>query len=69
MVLTVKSPGVKSTLQTKRQAHIDKLNEYESSFRKLGMKVMPLEILGFMPQDNINEDMRYLVNINGDRII
>ena len=33
------------------------------------MKVMPLEILGFMPQDNINEDMRYLVNINGDRII
>jgi hypothetical protein len=52
-----------------KQAHIDKLNEYESSFRKLGMKVMPLEILGFMPQDNINEDMRYLVNINGDRII
>ena len=69
VVLTVKSPGVKSTLQTKRQAHIDKLDEYESSFRKLGMKVMPLEILGFMPQDNINEDMRYLVNINGDRII
>ena len=68
MVLTVKSPGVKSTLQKKRQAHIDKLYEYESSFRKLGMKDMPLEILGFMPQDNINEDMRYLVDVNGNKL-
>ena len=68
VVLSVKSPGIKSTLQTKRKAHIDKLEEYKSSFRKLGMKVMPLEILGFMPQDNINEDQRYLVNVNGTPI-
>ena len=68
VVLSVKSPGVRSTLQTKRKAHIDKLEEYKSSFRKLGMKVMPLEILGFMPQDNINEDKRYLVNVNGTPI-
>ena len=32
------------------------------------MTVMPLKILGFMPQDNVNEDMRYLVNANGTPI-
>ncbi len=68
VVMTVKSPGVKSTLQTKRKAHIEKLNEYKQAFKQLGMTVMPLEILGFMPQDNQNEDSRYLVNVNGTRI-
>jgi len=68
VVLTVKSPGVRSTLKTKRQAHIDRLDNYKRSFRKLGMKIMPLEILGFMPQDNINEDMRYLVDVNGNKL-
>lgn len=68
VVMTVKSPGVKSTLQTKRLAHIDKLKEYKHAFKQLGMTIMPLEILGFMPQDNQNEDPRYLVNVNGTPI-
>ena len=68
VVMSVKSPGKKSTLLKKRKAHIDKLEEYKQSFKKLGMTIMPLEILGFMPQDNDNEDMRYLVQPNGTAI-
>ena len=60
--------SVRIEVKTKRQAHIDRLDNYKRSFRKLGMKIMPLEILGFMPQDNINEDMRYLVDVNGNKL-
>jgi hypothetical protein len=68
VVMSVKSPGVKSTLLKKRKAHIDRLENYKQAFKRLGMTVMPLKILGFMPQDNVNEDMRYLVNANGTPI-
>lgn len=68
VVLSVKAPGKGSTLAKKRQAHLDKLETFRSSFRKLGMNKFPLEVLGFMPQDTINEDMRYLVDVNGKRI-
>ena len=69
VVLSVKAPGKGTTLAKKRQAHLDKLENFRSSFRKLGMNTFPLEVLGFMPQDTINEDMRFLVDINGNKII
>ena len=65
----MKAPGKGTTLAKKRQAHLDKLENFRSSFRKLGMNTFPLEVLGFMPQDTINEDMRFLVDINGNKII
>mgnify|MGYP006200829875 FL=1 len=68
VVLSVKAPGKGSTLTKKRQAHLDKLENYRSSFRKLGMNTFPLEVLGFMPQDTINENMRFLVDTNGNKI-
>ena len=68
VVLSVKAPGKNSTLTKKRQAHLDKLENFRSSFRKLGMNTFPLEVLGFMPQDTINEDMRFLVDTNGNKI-
>jgi len=65
VVLSTKLPGKKSTLKSKRLNHINKLETYFESYKKAGLKINPLVILGFMPQDKKYEDMRYLVNIDG----
>ena len=67
-VAHVKLPSEKTSLKDKRIAHVKKLEQYKSSFAKLGMKENPIEILGFMPQDSENEDKRYLVDVNGNSI-
>ena len=52
------------------------MDEYISAYKSIGMKEIPLQILGFMYQDNgldINkervEDKRYLVDVNGTTTI
>lgn len=67
-VAHVKLPSEKTSLKDKRIAHVNKLEQYNSAFAKLGMKESPIEILGFMPQDSENEDKRYLVDVNGKSI-
>lgn len=68
VVLHVKPPSINSSLKDKRQALLDQLTSYEDSFHAMGMKFFPLDVLGFMPQDTENEDMRKLVDVDGRAI-
>ena len=68
VVFHVNAPSINSSLKDKRQALLDQLTSYEDSFHAMGMKFFPLDVLGFMPQDTENEDMRFLVDVNGDAI-
>ena len=68
VVFHVNAPSINSSLQDKRQALLDQLTIFEDSFHEMGMNNFPLDVLGFMPQDTENEDMRFLVDVNGDAI-
>lgn len=69
LTLSVKAPTKNSSLSTKRQNLINNLNELHESFTQyFGVKENPLIILGFMPQDTVLEDMRFLVDKDGNPI-
>lgn len=76
VVLHVNAPNSTGSLATLRMNETKKLGEYISAYKSIGMKEIPLQILGFMYQDNgldINkervEDKRYLVDVNGTTTI
>ena len=68
VVFHVNAPSINSSLNDKRQALLDQLTILEDSFHEMGMSYFPLDVLGFMPQDTDNEDMRFLVDVNGKAI-
>ena len=70
VVLSCKSPTRNSDLQKKRQNLVTALQDFHKIFCDFfGVKDCPLIILGFAPQDTVNEDMRYLVNQYGKRLV
>ena len=68
VVFHVNAPSINSSLKDKRQALLDQLTSYEDSFHAMGMQFFPLDVLGFMAQDTENEDMRKLVDVDGNPI-
>jgi hypothetical protein len=68
VVLHVKDPGNKTVKQL-RQNKIEQFKNMLDMFKSLGVKNTNfIKILGFLPQDTKNEDMRFLVNVNGESI-
>ena len=65
LVLHVNAPHGSGSLHDLRKAQVDTLKKYVNAYAKSGMKNNPLEILGFMPQDFEDEDMRFLVDVHG----
>lgn len=65
VVFSVKSPTKNSDLAVKRQNLLNSLKNFHEVFKKAGVKECSIEVLGFMPQDNIKEDMRCLVDVEG----
>lgn len=76
VVLHVNAPNGSGDLSKLRMNEAKKLADYIAAYRTLGIEDCPLEILGFMWQDNgldlsktRIEDKRYLVDINGTTTI
>ena len=68
VVLHVKDPGNKTVKQL-RENKIEQFNNMLDMFKSLGVKNTNfIKILGFLPQDTKNEDMRFLVDVNGNKI-
>ena len=68
VVLHVKDPGNKTVKQL-RENKIEQFKNMLDMFKALGVKNTNfIKILGFLPQDTKNEDMRFLVNANGKPI-
>jgi len=76
VVLHVNAPNGQGSLTKLRMNETKKLADYVAAYKKLGLKESPLEILGFLYQDNAIgfdkeriEDKRYLVDVNGTTTI
>jgi hypothetical protein len=54
-------PTSKATLQVKRKQFIDELQGILTSLQSCGLTVFPLHLLGFLPQDRENENLKVLV--------
>ena len=68
VVLHVKDPGNKTVKQL-RENKIEQFRNMLDMFKSLGVKYTGfIKILGFLPQDTKNEDMRFLVDVNGKSI-
>ena len=68
VILHVNQPNATGDLKTLRKNELSTLDRYKKSYMKLGLDIVPLQVLGFMPQDYHKEDMKYLVDVNGNSI-
>ena len=57
----VGAPTSKSPLDLKRLKFIQQLNQHKTALEHCGLKVFPLNVLGFLPQDRVTENLKELV--------
>jgi hypothetical protein len=55
-------PTSKATLEVKRKQFVNELNDILKSLQSCGLTVFPLKLLGFLPQDRENENLKVLVD-------
>jgi len=69
VVLHVKLPGKNKTVKQMREDKVKQFKAFLDMLKALGVKNLNfIKILGFLPQDTKNEDMRFLVDVNGKSI-
>lgn len=55
------APTKKATLNSKRKQFIREFDNIRTAMESCGLKVWPIEVLGFLPQDKENENLKQLV--------
>ena len=58
----VGAPTKKQTFKSKRQAYFDRFEELRLVFEAQGVKVWPIVLMGFLPQDKATDDMKVLIS-------
>lgn len=59
----VKAPTAKLPLELKRKKFMQQLNQHKAALEHCGLKVFPLRVLGFLPQDRATENVKELVKV------
>ena len=60
----VKAPTAKLPLDLKRQKFLEQLEQHRVALEHCGLKVFPLNVLGFLPQDRVTENPKELVKMS-----
>ena len=54
-------PTKKATLDSKRKQFIKEFNDIRTALESCGLNVWPIEVMGFLPQDKENDNLKKLV--------
>ena len=57
------APTKKQTFSIKRKKILEVFDNLQSSLEKLGLKIWPIVVLGALPQDRKNDNMKVLVKM------
>lgn len=58
------APTKKATLNSKRKQFIQEFENIRTAMSSCGLNVWPIEVLGFLPQDKENENLKQLVKVS-----
>lgn len=61
----VGAPTAKATLETKRRKFMTQLEQHKHELKMCGLKVFPLNVIGFLPQERGIENLKELVTGTG----
>jgi hypothetical protein len=57
------APTKKATLNAKRKQFIQEFNNIRTALQFCGLNIWPIEVMGFLPQDKENENLKKLVKV------
>jgi hypothetical protein len=57
----VGAPTAKATLETKRKKFMKQLEQHRRDLQQCGLKIFPLNMIGFLPQERGKESLKELV--------
>jgi hypothetical protein len=57
------APTKRATLETKRKQFIKEFNDIRGALEHCGLSTWPIEVMGFLPQDRENENLKKLVKV------
>ena len=63
------APTKKQTFSIKRKKILDVFDNLQSSLEKLGLKIWPIVVLGALPQDRKNENLKELVDMGSSKVV
>ena len=63
------APTKKQTFSIKRKRILEVFDNLRSSLEKLGLRVWPIVVLGALPQDRKNENLKELVDIGSSKVV
>jgi hypothetical protein len=58
------APTKKATLNAKRKQFIKEFDDIKKALQSCGLSIWPLKVMGFLPQDKQNENLKYLVKVS-----
>ena len=63
------APTKKQTFSIKRKKILEVFDNLQSSLEKLGLKIWPIVVLGALPQDRKNENLKELVDMGSSKVV
>ena len=63
------APTKKQTFSIKRKKILEVFDNLQSSLEKLGLKIWPIVVLGALPQDRKNENLKVLVDMGSSKVV